>query len=100
MQDTAARHADWFGPTETVTDLFTWAKAQKITQIVTSYPPVGPAAEALLADQSPLDAEGIRVVRLIRPFDAEAWPYATAGFFKFKEKIPSLLGSLRGLRAA
>ena len=100
MQDTAARHADWFGPTETVTDLVAWAKSQKITQIVTSYPPVGPAAEALLADQSPLEAEGIRVVRLIRPFDAEAWPYATAGFFKFKEKIPTLLGSLRGLRAA
>jgi deoxyribodipyrimidine photo-lyase len=36
----------------------------------------------------------------MRDYDAAAWPHATAGFFKFKEKIPKFLGQLKGLRAA
>jgi deoxyribodipyrimidine photo-lyase len=28
------------------------------------------------------------------------WPYATAGFFKFKDRIPAFMGELKGLRAA
>jgi deoxyribodipyrimidine photo-lyase len=36
---------------------------------------------------------------VLRGYDARAWPYATAGFFKFKEKIPRLLGEMRGLQA-
>jgi deoxyribodipyrimidine photo-lyase len=28
------------------------------------------------------------------------WPHATAGFFKFKDRIPAFVGELKGLRAA
>jgi len=27
-------------------------------------------------------------------------PYATAGFFKFKDKIPKLIGTLKGIEVA
>ncbi|SLN60320.1 FAD-binding domain-containing protein [Pseudooctadecabacter jejudonensis] len=50
--------------------------------VVMSYPPVGGTADALAS---------IETHKLIRPYDAKAWQYATAGFFKFKDKIPKLL---------
>lgn len=55
-------------------------------QIVTSFAPVGPVAD-LMAQVS-----GVPVVQLRRPYDTQAWPHATAGFFKFKANIPKLLG--------
>jgi deoxyribodipyrimidine photo-lyase len=37
---------------------------------------------------------------ILREYDSAAWPHATHGFFRFKDKIPTLLGHLRGLNAA
>jgi len=68
-----------------------WMAANQLDRIVTSYVPVGPTADALA---------GAGLVQMIRPYDAEAWPHATHGFFRFKEKIPKLLGHLQGLRVA
>jgi deoxyribodipyrimidine photo-lyase len=47
-----------------------------------------------------LDTLPFPVLRLIRPFDAMCWPEATAGFFKFRERIPTFVGAMKGLRAA
>ncbi|WP_323770389.1 FAD-binding domain-containing protein [Antarctobacter sp.] len=63
-------------------------------QIVTCHAPVGPVADVL--DR----VSGVPVVRLLRPYDARAWPHATAGFFKFKAQIPLLLRAIEGLRLA
>ncbi len=60
---------------------------------MTPYAPVGPASETL-------DALPFPILRILRPFDALCWPYATAGFFKFKDRIPAFMGELKGLRAA
>jgi deoxyribodipyrimidine photo-lyase len=49
-----------------------------------SYAPVGATADALSECHTPIS-------RQIRPCDAAAWPHASAGFFKFKAKIPQLL---------
>ena len=38
--------------------------------------------------------------RHIRSYDAMAWPHATHGFFRFKEKIPQLLDRLAERPAA
>jgi hypothetical protein len=38
-----------------------------------------------------LAAAGISLLRLGRNWDREAWPYATKGFFPFRERIPALL---------
>ena len=77
-----------------------WATEAEIVQIVTPYAPVGPAAQALQQLEVDLNAKGIKLIRALRDFDAAAWPHATHGFFRFKEKIPKLVGQLKGLKAA
>ena len=47
-----------------------------------------------------LAAEGVTVTRVLREFDAQCWPHATAGFFKFRDKIPRFVAALKGLDAA
>jgi len=71
---------------EAVTD---WAAG--VEAIVTPHPPMGPAAEAL----APVLSEG-RTHKLLRAHDRRAWPHATAGFFKFKKRIPDLLRARDG----
>ena len=99
LDDTAARYGERLGPVTTGTTLEAveaWAKANGIAQILTPDAPVGPNADLLAA----LAARGWTVSRLRRPYDSAAWPHATAGFFKFKGKIPSLIAQIKGIAAA
>ncbi len=80
-------------------DLLDWARAHRLEQIVTPYAPVGPTAETLAACETVLASAGITLVRRIRHYDAMCWPHATAGFFRFKEKIPDFTASLSGTPA-
>lgn len=93
LADCTARFGDRLGDVAQVTpDTITaWAKANDIEQIVTSYLPTGPTQDALNA---------VPLVQVIRPYDAAAWPHATHGFFRFKEKIPALLGQIKRLNVA
>lgn len=91
MRDCIARFGKRLGeihhvPAEALPD---WCKANSVTKPVTSYIPTGPTKDALA---------GTDLCQIMRPYDADAWPHATHGFFRFKEKIPKLLGSLNGLR--
>jgi len=72
----------------TPASLTDWARSHGIMQIVTSYVPTGPTRDAL---------HDAAIVQVMRPYDAAAWPHATHGFFRFKEKIPCLLGQIKGL---
>lgn len=93
-RDAVARHADRLGEVTwaaSAEDATRWA--QDLGQLVTPYAPTGPAADAL-ADL------GRPVLRLLRPYDARCWPHATAGFFRFRERIPDLVGGLGGRQAA
>ncbi len=78
----------------TIAPLVTWARAAKLEQIVTPYAPTGPAADTLTDLQADLSQHGITVIRPMRDYDSRAWPYATHGFFRFKEKIPKLLADM------
>mgnify|MGYP006289507781 FL=1 len=80
--------------------LLGWAKEHGLEQVVAAHPPVGPSADAFAPVRRALEANGVRVATQIRDYDARTWPHATHGFFRLKEKIPSLIGSLRGLKAA
>jgi len=113
VEDALARHADRLGargpvtgvaPDETAEGqaeaLATWARDAGLAQVVAPYPPVGPGSDAFARVRTALEAAGVAVVTPIRPYDRRAWPHATHGFFRFKEKIPALLGEMRGLRAA
>jgi len=90
MADMLARYDGRLGEVchvtpETVAD---WAAAQD-AQVITPWAPTGPVADALPPG----------VIRARRAYDSAAWPFATHGFFRFKEKIPMLISDL-GLRRA
>lgn len=98
MQDTTARWSETLGPVThglcNAGAIEDWARAHDAEQIVTPYAPVGPTAQVLHG------IHALPVLKPLRRFDQSAWPHATAGFFKFKAKIPKLLGEIKGLQAA
>lgn len=71
--------------------LITQARAAGAEQIVTSYAPTGPIADALCRIAPILAAEGVPLVQIRRAWDENFWPHATKGFFPFKENIPKIL---------
>jgi deoxyribodipyrimidine photo-lyase len=73
------------------------ARAANARHIITPYAPVGPVADALDGLAPALASAGLPLIRLRREWDNMFWPYATKGFFPFKEKIPTLLAQ-QGLR--
>jgi deoxyribodipyrimidine photo-lyase len=83
------------GPvTEDVAAVAAWAEAESLDQVVTAFAPVGPAGAALDVLDRRLQQSGIPLVRVLRDWDAAAWPHATHGFFRFKERIPELVAGL------
>jgi len=102
--DTLDRFKDKTGPTaafegaQSIPDVVAWAQTTGATQIVTPYAPTGPAQEALDQLEYRLKPHNISLVRVLRDYDRAAWPYATHGFFKFKEKIPKLVGAIKGVK--
>jgi len=74
----------------TADDLPAWLNAQDLPHYVTPEAPVGPVNTALPSS----------IARIRRPYDNAAWPFATHGFFRFKEKIPTLINDLGLKRAA
>ncbi|WP_439563592.1 FAD-binding domain-containing protein [Microcella sp.] len=75
----------------TASAILPWLRAHDATGLVTPYAPVGPVRDRLDGLERDLAAEGIAVSRILRSWDARAWPHATRGFFPFREKIPALL---------
>lgn len=71
-----------------------WALGLGVREIATPYAPVGPIAWHLADLKRALAVHGVRLVRLRRPWDSRTWPLATGGFFKLKEKLPSLVRDL------
>jgi len=67
------------------------AQAAQVRTLVTPYAPVGPTADALAQAAQGLEAEGLRLVQVLRDWDSRLWPHATAGFFAFRKQIPALL---------
>ena len=57
-------------------------------------PPVGPTLSPIVPVLSELAKEGVALRRLRRPWDETFWPHATHGFFRLKERIPSVLKQL------
>jgi len=62
--------------------------------IVTPCVPVGPTATALEAVRPAIEAAGLALVSVRRPWDAALWPLADRGFFPFREKAPKVLRTL------
>lgn len=95
-EDMATRFAERLGsiarPAATAEALTEWAAQEGLEQIVTPYAPVGPNADLMACLAATEGAPSL--VRIRRDYDSAAWPHATHGFFRFKEKIPTLLDEM------
>ncbi len=95
-----ARFGSATGPPTTVleaadeTSLAAWAASAGVAHIVTPYVPVGPARSALDALAPGLETRGVTLSRIRRGWDEAFWPHATAGFFKLRAQIPTVLAEL------
>lgn len=92
----AQSHFGVCGATVAGDHLISWARGHGVRELVTAYAPAGTVAVELERLEPALNAAGIRLVRLRRAWDERCWPYATAGFFKLKARMPTLLADLRG----
>lgn len=68
-----------------------WTRQNGFRQLVTPYVPIGPTADWVHVLSKKLRRHGIGLITRLRCWDKTSWPYATHGFFKFREKIPKIL---------
>ena len=74
--------------------ILSWALENKLEQIITPYAAVGNTSQMLEKCKHLLSNHGVQLTQVMREYDIVSWPYATKGFFKFREKIPKILTSL------
>ncbi|MEE4208637.1 MAG: FAD-binding domain-containing protein [Parvularcula sp.] len=67
-----------------------FAKQHGAAQVVYGYAPVGPVQDRLQAAAPGWRNAGLSAYPILRDYDREAWPHATKGFFKLREKIGEL----------
>jgi deoxyribodipyrimidine photo-lyase len=77
-------------------DLARWARRSGARRVLTAWAPVGPTRDFLDAARPALEAEGVSLAMARRDWDEAVWPHATAGYFRVKKKIPTLLAQLCG----
>jgi deoxyribodipyrimidine photo-lyase len=100
VDDAAERMLDARGrPAEVLADtlpstVLRWAESEQLDTVVVPYAPVGPVHERLGVLRAALAAEGVSLVTARRRWDSAAWPYASRGFFPFRERIPALVREL------
>ncbi len=63
-----------------------WAATHGLKRILCLEAPVGPWRSELEKARAPLEREGIELRVLRRSWDECCWPYAAAGYFRFKQK--------------
>jgi deoxyribodipyrimidine photo-lyase len=79
---------------DTVQGVVDWATSLGVGEVVTAYAPCGLIAWELKNVARGLKDVGIDLVQVRRDWDSRTWPLATGGFFKLKEKLPSLIRAL------
>jgi deoxyribodipyrimidine photo-lyase len=77
-----------------VEGLGSWAKENRLTEVVAFAPMVGPTGDLLPQLQASLEAQGIRLTLIRRATDETAFSVATAGFFPFWQKMSRHLNPL------
>jgi deoxyribodipyrimidine photo-lyase len=100
IADTAARAERFFGcpvmslATAEPDGAIALCRAHGVERLVTAHVPVGPSRETYDAFVEKLAGSGIAAMEVRRDWDSAFWPYARAGFFKVKERIPETLERL------
>jgi deoxyribodipyrimidine photo-lyase len=96
MQARLAPQAQWDSLTSAQAVL-DWIDRENLQQVILPYAPVGPVAETAAEAEQRSD---VPFLRIRRAYDTAAWPHATHGFFRFKEKIPALVAQMNGIGLA
>jgi len=86
--------ATLLGSSNPVEGLGSWAKENRLTEVVAFAPMVGPTGDLLPQLQANLEARGVRLTLIRRPTDETAFSFATAGFFPFWQKMSRHLNPL------
>jgi len=89
LEDTLMRWQDKLGPVETIEKLEA-LKSETFDFIFTSYITVGHTRDLI----QNFDWKNTKLIKIARDYDRKAWPYATHGFFRFKEQIGNFLTAL------
>ncbi len=76
---------------ETLSEL---AESHQTDRIIMPYLPVGSTRDAFKPIRMELEANGLNVHSALRPYDEACWPHTSRGFFKLKEKIPTIVSKL------
>ena len=69
-----------------------WSKPHALRgaeAVVTADAPVGPVADTIDALGETLASAGLKLVRMRREWDERLWPFATKGFFAFRQHLPA-----------
>lgn len=98
LADAAARcRAHWQStPTEATSaeEVIAAAAACEAEVVLTGGLPIGFLRSEIDTWEVPLKSAGLELCEITRPWDAEFWPHARAGFFQLKDRIPIALRSL------
>ncbi len=70
------------------------AEKMNAQQVIGLRNTVGPTKDTISTLIQNLIPQGVPYKEWVRPWDRTSWPYATHGFFKFKDSIPSILATL------
>jgi deoxyribodipyrimidine photo-lyase len=98
FQDARQRTAQAFGcavnEAGSMADVIALARQAGASQIITQRPCQGPAREALDSAAPAIRAAGLTLGELRRDWDRGFFPHAEKGFFKLKQAVPGVLGSM------
>lgn len=96
--DASARAAShWGRPVEsikTAADLIAFAQQCGASAVVTTIVPVGYVRSEICGWAPACAAGGVPLLEISRRWDSLLWPFAKAGFFQLKARIPAVLAEL------
>jgi deoxyribodipyrimidine photo-lyase len=89
LQDSLNRWKDKLGPVNLIENL-DGLQNEAFDFIYTNYIPIGHTRDLVESYKF----ENTKIIKIANSFDRKAWPFATHGFFRFKEQIDKLLTQL------
>ena len=97
-RDTVGRLEEGTGHQVTIVssdEIVEWAGSAGVDQVAVVDPGYGETRARLVELEGGLRRRGIELVLLLRPWEQTLFPFASAGYFKFKKQLPRLLESLQ-----
>ncbi|MFL2527840.1 MAG: FAD-binding domain-containing protein [Candidatus Azotimanducaceae bacterium] len=98
VKSSSSRHLNIETDAQSTEGVVSWATTNQLTNVVTTYAPVGPTRTALATIQRQLKQHKIPVSFIGDEYDQAVWPHTARGFFQLNREIDDIL-ELLGLEA-